>query len=119
MWPWETEPRSIAGGILDDETYDWLEVTRAMLASGGRPLVVDEAALAEAEAVGHDATGIGADATGTAGLAGLLQLARDGHLAPDEQVAVIFSGIRRSDAPGASPSIQITTSPPSQERSTS
>ena len=119
MWPWETEPRSIAGGILDDETYDWLEVTRAMLASGGRPLVVDEATLAEAEAIGHDATGIGADATGTAGLAGLLQLARDGHLAPDEQVAVVFSGIRRSGVPGASPSIQITTSPPSQERSTS
>ena len=35
MWPWETEPRSVAHGILDDETYDWLAVVRAMLATGG------------------------------------------------------------------------------------
>ena len=49
MWPWETEPRSVADGILDDETYDWLAVVRAMLASGGRPIVVDEATLVEAE----------------------------------------------------------------------
>ena len=24
MWPWEEEPTSVAHGILDDETYDWL-----------------------------------------------------------------------------------------------
>jgi threonine synthase len=119
MWPWATAPVSRATGILDDETYDWLAVVRAMLATGGRPLVVDEATLAEAEAIGHDATGIGADATGTAGVAGLLHLARAGHLAPDEQVAVIFSGIRPTELPAANPSIQPTTSPPRQERSTS
>ncbi len=28
MRPWEREPRSIAAGITDDETYDWLAVTR-------------------------------------------------------------------------------------------
>ena len=28
MWPWETEPHSVAHGILDDETYDWLAVVR-------------------------------------------------------------------------------------------
>jgi hypothetical protein len=32
MWPWETPPHSIASGILDDETYDWLAIVRAMLA---------------------------------------------------------------------------------------
>ena len=42
MWPWEEEPRSIAHGILDDETYDWLAVVEGMLATGGRPLVVGE-----------------------------------------------------------------------------
>ena len=36
MWPWETEPASVAHGILDDETYDWLAVVRAMLVTGGR-----------------------------------------------------------------------------------
>ena len=35
MWPWEQEPHSIAHGILDDETYDWLAVVEAMLATGG------------------------------------------------------------------------------------
>ena len=35
MWPWESEPKSLAHGILDDETYDWLEVAKAMRATGG------------------------------------------------------------------------------------
>ena len=39
---------------------------------------------------------------GTAGLAGLIQLTRDGIVGPDENVAVIFSGARRSsDAPSS------------------
>jgi len=114
MWPWDVEPVSIASGILDDETYDWFAVVRAMLASGGRPVIVDEATLIEANSLGRGATGIDADHTGTAGLAGLLQLARDGHLAPGEQVAVIFSGIRRSATPPVD-----RTDPPGQERSTS
>ncbi len=42
MWPWEQEPHSIAHGILDDETYDWLAVVEGMLATGGGPLVVGE-----------------------------------------------------------------------------
>ena len=42
MWPWETEPHSVAHGILDDETYDWLAVVEGMLATGGTPVVVDE-----------------------------------------------------------------------------
>ena len=36
MWPWESEPRSVAHGILDDETYDWLAVVEGMLATEGR-----------------------------------------------------------------------------------
>jgi threonine synthase len=100
MWPWETEPVSIAHGILDDETYDWLAVVRAMLATGGTPVVVDEATLAEAEALGRDATGIDADATGTAGLAGLLDLLRQGDVRPDETVAILFTGARRVARPG-------------------
>ena len=34
MWPWETEPVSVATGILDDETYDWLAVVRGTIESG-------------------------------------------------------------------------------------
>lgn len=95
MWAWEAEPHSIAHGILDDETYDWLAVTRGMLLTDGRPLVVDEDTLEQANAIGREATGIDADHTGTAGLAGLIELQRQGEIRPGESVAVIFTGVRR------------------------
>jgi len=95
MWPWEEAPRSIAHGILDDETYDWLAVVKGMLASRGVPVVVDEPTLREANALARETTGIAASHTGTAGLAGLLALQRDGVITPTERVAVIFSGIER------------------------
>jgi threonine synthase len=96
MRPWETAPVSVAHGILDDETYDWVAVERAMLLSGGRALVVDEPALVEANAIACLATGIDADETGTAGVAGLLALGAAGHLGPSESVAVVLSGVRRT-----------------------
>ena len=95
MWPWESEPRSVARGILDDETYDWLAVVDGMLETGGQPIVVDEATLVEASEIAASATGIDADHTGTAGLAGLIELIRRGEVREDETVAVIFTGIRR------------------------
>ncbi len=101
MWPWETEPHSIATGILDDETYDWLAVVRGTLASRGGPVVVDESTLLEANAVAKETTGIDVDPTGSAGLAGLLELRRHGRVDSNETVAVIFTGVRREIAPGA------------------
>jgi len=94
MWPWESEPNSIATGILDDETYDWRAVVGAMLTTAGQPVVVTEDRLAEANELGT-ATGIPADPTGTAGLAGLLDLRQAGTVSPDERVAVLFTGARR------------------------
>jgi len=95
MWPWETEPRSIAHGILDDETYDWAEVVEGMLRTGGRPVIVSEEQLREANEVGASATGIPADHTGTAGLAGLVEACRQEDWLRCARVAVIFSGVRR------------------------
>lgn len=95
MWAWESEPVSIAHGILDDEAYDWLAIVRAMLATGGRAVVVDEGTLVAANELAGPCLGIDADHTGTAGLAGLMQLRRDGVVGRDETVAVIFSGARR------------------------
>jgi threonine synthase len=95
MWPWEAEPRSVAHGILDDETYDWLAVVRGMLETGGAPLVVCEETLREANALARSATAIAVDHTGSAGLAGLLQLQREGRVGRGEAVAVIFSGAAR------------------------
>jgi threonine synthase len=95
MWPWESEPKSLATGILDDETYDWLAVVEAMLATGGYPVVADERTIAAAHRIGREATGIDADPTGTAGLAGLMQLLAAGVTLRDETVALLFTGVRR------------------------
>jgi threonine synthase len=96
MWPWEDEPRSIAHGILDDETYDWLAVVEGMLATGGRPYVVSEDLLARANALARETTGIDVDPTGSAGLAGLLALREAGEIGDDERVAVLFTGVVRA-----------------------
>ncbi len=99
MWPWETEPASVATGILDDETYDWAAVVAGMLATDGSPLVVAEDALEEANVLARETTGIDVDHTGSSGLAGLLELARRGAIGKDERVAVLFTGIRRKEEP--------------------
>lgn len=95
MWPWEMEPRSVAHGILDDETYDWLAVVRGVLETGGGTANADEATLEAANLLSRETTRIDVDHTGSAGLAGLMSLRAQGQIAPDENVAVIFSGIRR------------------------
>ena len=95
MWPWDTEPKSIAHGILDDETYDWLAVVQAMCATGGSPIVVSEDELIAANTLARTATAIDVDHTGSSGLAGLLHVHRTGGLQAHENVAVLFTGIRR------------------------
>ena len=92
MKPVTKEPHSIATGILDDETYDWLEVVRGMLETGGAPVVVSEETLASARDRGRSATGIAVDATGAAGLAGWMAMREAAGLEPGEQVAVLFTG---------------------------
>jgi len=96
MWPWEEEPKSIAHGILDDETYDWLAVVEGMLATGGHALVVDEETLVQANVLARGTTGIDVDPTGSAGLAGLLALRAAGDVDDDERVAVLFTGVVRT-----------------------
>ena len=95
MQPWEEEPKSVATGILDDETYDWRAVVEGMLLTGGQPLVVSEGLLVEANQLALETTGIPVDPTGSAGLAGLLQLRRSGQIGDHDRAAVLFTGIRR------------------------
>jgi len=103
MWPWAGEPRSIATGILDDETYDWRAVVAGMLATGGRPLVVAEETLRRARDLGT-AAGHRVDPTGSSGLAGLLDLVADGTVTPDARVGVLFTGVDRSPGGSMDPS---------------
>jgi threonine synthase len=91
MTPWDS-PASLADGILDDETYDWVGVILAMRASGGSPVVATEQHIVAANDLAHRA-GFAASHTGSAGLAGLLAV-RD-HLEPSSSVAVVMSGVAR------------------------
>ncbi|MGH3203232.1 MAG: pyridoxal-phosphate dependent enzyme [Streptosporangiaceae bacterium] len=95
MRPWPREPASVATGILDDETYDWRAVTEGMLATGGRPLVVSEDSLTEANRLAVARTGIPVDPTGSSGLAGLLEMRRSGLVGDHDRVAVVFTGLER------------------------
>lgn len=93
MWPWETTPVSLADGILDDETYDWIGACNAMADSGGYPVVATEQQIHESFALAHRVTDIDVSPTGAAGLAGLLAIRHE--ISDDERVIVIFSGVRR------------------------
>jgi threonine synthase len=95
MRAWDGEPRSVATGILDDETYDWRAVVEGMLLTGGRPLVVSEDCLVEANRLAVARTGIPVDPTGSSGLAGLAKLRREGEIGDHDRVAVLFTGLRR------------------------
>jgi threonine synthase len=95
MQPWDEEPKSVATGILDDETYDWRAVVEGMLLTGGQPLVVSEDLLLAANRLAVAETGIQVDPTGSSGLAGLLHMRHSGVIGEDDRAAVLFTGIQR------------------------
>lgn len=92
MRPWAVVPRSVATGILDDETYDWAAVIRGMSASGGYPIVVNEEQLIKANDLARNSSGIAVSPTGSAGFAGYLALRQNGAVRSSESVAVLFTG---------------------------
>ena len=96
MHPWEKPPRSIAHGILDDETYDWAAVVEGMLRSGGWPIVVNEDRLVDANMFARELTGVNVDHTGSAGLAGLMKAVGIDCRLAFEHVAVVFTGQERA-----------------------
>ena len=97
MSPWP-DPHSLADGLLDDETYDWVAVMDGQLAvaPAGRPIVVSEERIVEAHQLATDA-GYRVSPTGAAGLAGLLA---DQDRQPTERVLLVMSGVSR-EPPGA------------------
>lgn len=95
MWPWEDEPQSLAHGILDDETYDWLALLEGMVDTGGYPITVREELIVRANEVARQQTAINVDPTGSSGLAGLLQLQDSLEPAAGETIGLIFSGVTR------------------------
>ena len=97
MWAWDgPAPQSLAHGILDDVTYDWYHLLRAVLRTGGRAEILDEATIGRAHGLAQRHTGIRVCPTGAAGLAGLIRLTDSGVIDPGAGAAVLFTGFDRS-----------------------
>lgn len=94
--PWfDNVPESVADGILDDTTYDGMEVVFGLLETGGLPLVLSEKELQAAVELSHEFTALRPSATGTAGLAGLAKLISMDAVTPEEGFALLFTGVER------------------------
>jgi threonine dehydratase len=93
MWPWEHTPTSFADGILDDETYDWIDIVGHMQTSQGGAVLALESNIVRAHHMAHEYTDIDVSPTGSSGLAGVLEI-RD-EIDADEKVLVMFSGRSR------------------------
>ncbi len=97
MWPWDgAAPHSLAHGILDDVTYDWYHLLRAVLRSGGLAEILLEETIRDAYEKAHFHTGIHVCPTGASGLAGLMQLQASGAITPGESVGLFFTGFDRA-----------------------
>lgn len=95
MTVWE-DPSSLADGILDDETYDWIDVAHSLRVCGGSSVVVDESHVVDAHELAVHA-GFDASPTGTAGLAGILHLleTEPDRFDASSRLAVVMSGVAR------------------------
>jgi threonine synthase len=99
MWPWDgPAPRSLAHGILDDVTYDWYHLLRAVLRTGGRAEILVEDTIGRGYDLARRHTGIRVCPTGAAGLAGLIQLTASGAIDPRESAGLFFTGFDRDEA---------------------
>lgn len=97
MWAWDgTVPKSLANGILDDETYDWYDLLVEIIKTGGKVEIIKEETIKSAHQIAQRYTTINSCATGTAGLAGLMQLKESGDIDPEENIGLLFTGVNRN-----------------------
>tara|TARA_Y100001970_G_scaffold144527_1_gene177500 strand:- start:2529 stop:3731 length:1203 start_codon:yes stop_codon:yes gene_type:complete len=93
MSPWE-EPESLATGILDDVTYDWIGVVKALAHTGGESIVASEKEISMAYDL-VNLYGVNAEPTGSAGLAGVMSAVKSGYLQRSDRVGVLLTGVLR------------------------
>ncbi|MCP4227861.1 MAG: PLP-dependent lyase/thiolase [Actinomycetia bacterium] len=101
MTPWPDPPHSVASGIIDDVTYDWLTLATHQSTTGGWPILVDEPTFSTAAVLAGDQISPPLprpDETGAAGLAGLIEHhqahSQDGGV--DEPAVVLLTGAAQS-----------------------
>lgn len=92
MFPWQN-PNSVAHGILDDETYDWVELCRGMESTSGSAIVVSDDQIRAANTHAKSAYKVNSCHTGSVGLAGLMSSGCRREVPPS---IVVLSGIDRS-----------------------
>lgn len=93
MFPWSANvPESLAEGILDDTTYDWLAIIDGVLKTQGDVLVVKEKEIVDAFNTVKK-LGMNISATGTSGLAGLMQALENKKAKKGEKIGLFFTGI--------------------------
>jgi threonine synthase len=102
MFPWSAggvnpPPRSVASGILDEETYDWVGLIYGVLGTGGRSLVVNDATVLDAAAAAlTHAPSITPCITGVSGLAGLMHDRQVRGMGNDAAPPIVlFTGVDR------------------------
>jgi threonine synthase len=85
----------LANGAPLRRAWALLQQRRGMAATGGTSVVVDEPTLVDANQLARQSTGVAVSHTGSAGLAGLLELRRDGVIAAGARVGLLFTGVQR------------------------
>ena len=93
MKPWDN-PKSLASGILDDVTYDWLGVIRSLLLSDGGSIVSSEKNKISASQL-VSSLRINAEPTGAASVAGVISLLEDKIIDQSQKVGVLITGVNR------------------------
>ncbi len=93
MSPWE-KPESLATGILDDITYDWIGVVTALAYTGGESIVASEKEIAMAYDL-VNRQGVNVEPTGSAGVAGVISALKAGYLQRSDRVGVLLTGVLR------------------------
>lgn len=89
-------PESLAEGILDDTTYDWLNCLEGVLESGGEVAVVEEHLIKKAYQT-IKSLGMNISATGTSGLAGLLKLIEENKINKGDKIGLFFTGVDKRE----------------------
>ena len=94
MTSWE-KPASLATGILDDITYDWVGVVNALAKTGGGSIVASETEIVAAYKL-VNSLGVAVEPTGSASVAGVINALKSGYINGSDRVGVLLTGIEHS-----------------------
>ena len=89
------EARKSRYWILDDITYDWIGVAKALAHTGGESIVASEYEIGEAYNLVQALIRVNAEPTGSTGVAGVISALESGYLRRSDRVAILLTGVLR------------------------